>query len=187
MTGRRPFIPQKRPVFIGCEGSSEASYAAFLQRLILVAGLPVHLVIQELCPGAGDPLDRVELAVKKLIALRKRRVEPRERFVLLDFDQAARDAARASRAAQIARNNDIEIVWQRPCFEAVLLRHLDGKSSHRPPDSPTALRALKQSWSDYSKPMPSAQLAKRLDLLAVRRAASVEPELLKLLRCIGLN
>ena len=83
-----PHIPLRRPVYIGCEGASEASYAGFLQDLIRDVGLPVYLVVQELGPGAGDPLARIDMAVQRLAQLRRTRTAPAERFVLLDFDQA---------------------------------------------------------------------------------------------------
>lgn len=187
MTRRRPpFIPQRRPVYIGCEGVSEVSYAGFLQDLLREAGLPVHLVVEELGPGAGDPLARVDMAVRRLAHLRRTRAAPAERFVLLDDDQAQRDPQRAERAQRTAAENDMVIVWQRPCFEAVLLRHLDGRATHRPPDTPGAGRALVRDWPEYRKPMTRFDLARRLDLAAVLRAAAVEPELDALLRCLGL-
>lgn len=187
MTRRRPpHIPQRRLVYIGCEGASEVSYARFLQDLLREAGLSVHLVVQELGPGAGDPLARIELAVRRLADLRRTRIAPVDRFVLLDADQAQRDQKRAERAQRIAADNDIVIVWQRPCFEAVLLRHLEGRAGHRPPDTPGAGRALERDWPDYEKPMSRTDLARRLDLAAALRAAAVEPELGVMLRCIGL-
>lgn len=183
---RPPFIPLRRPVYIGCEGASEVSYAGLLQDLLRDADFPVHLHIDELGPGTGDPQSRIEMAVLRLKLLQKKRSAPTERFALLDFDQAERDPQRAKRAQNLATDNDIAILWQRPCFEAVLLRHLAGKTGNRPPDTPRAIKALEKEWTGYKKPMTRADLAKRIDLEAVRRAASVEPDLTALLRCIGL-
>ncbi len=185
-TRRRSYIPLRRPVYIGCEGASEASYAALLQDLLRDAEPRVHLVIEKLGPGAGDPLARIEMAVCRLAHLRKMRTAPAECFALLDFDQAIRDPQRADRARRVAADSDITIVWQRPCFEAVLLRHLQGCAMRQPPDTPEAGRALLREWPDYQKPMPRTALARRLDLAAVLRAAAVEPELEILLRCLGL-
>jgi len=187
MTRRRPpHIPQRRSVYIGCEGASEVSYAGFLQDLLREIDLPVHLVVQELGPGAGDPLARIDMAVRRLAHLRRTREVPKERFVLLDFDQAERDPQRADRAQRMAVENEIIIVWQRPCFEAVLLRHLDGRTQHRPPDTPEAGKALKRDWPEYKKPMSRSTLARRLDRAAVLRAAIVDSELEILIRCLGL-
>lgn len=183
---RPPFIPLRRPVYIGCEGASEVSYAGFLQDLLRDADVPVHLRIDELGPGAGDPLSRVEMAVLRLKQLQRKRGAPPERFALLDFDQAERNPQRAERAKKLAADNDIIILWQRPCFEAVLLRHLDGKAGNRPPDTPGAIKALEKEWPGYEKPMTRANLTTRIDRAAVLRAAGVEAELAALLRCIGI-
>ena len=186
MSRRKPLMPQRRLVYIGCEGTSEANYASFLQDLLRDANLATHLVIEVLGPGAGDPLARIEMAVRRLKKLRETRIAPRYRFALLDSDQAARDPERAERARQTADDNKIVILWQRPCFEAMLLRHLPGLSEKRPPDTPQAGRALLKAWPKYQKPMPRAALATRIDQEAIRRVAGVEPELAALLRCIGL-
>ena len=188
MTRRRPpFIPQRRPVYVGCEGESEVSYARFLEDLLCEAELPVHLAVEKLGPGAGDPLARVDMAVRQLAHMRRTRIAPAERFVLLDFDQAERDPQRADRATRTAAENDIVIVWQRPCFEAVLLRHLQGRAAHRPLDASGAMRALIRNWPEYKKPMSRDTLARRLDLAAVLRATAVEPELDALVKCLGLT
>lgn len=187
MTRRHPpYIAQRRPVYIGCEGASEASYARFLEDLVRKAGLPVHLVVDELAPGAGDPLARVEMAINRLTHLRRTRTSPADRFLLLDHDQVALDRNRAQKAQRLAADKKIIIIWQDPCFEAVLLRHLDGRTGHRPPDTLSTERALVRDWPEYKKPMTRTDLAKRLNLQAVLRAASVEPGLETLLRCIGL-
>lgn len=187
MTRRRtPYIPQRRPVYVGCEGASEVSYAGLLQDMLRDADLPVHLVVEELGPGAGDPLARIEMAVSRLYRLRRTRTEPAERFALLDSDQALRDPQRADQARRVAADNNIIIVWQHPCFEAVLLRHLQDRDTRRPPDTPEAGRALKREWPDYQKPMPRVALSRRIDRAAVLRAAAVEPDLEILLRCLGL-
>ncbi len=186
MRRRPPHIPQRRPIYVGCEGASEVGYASFLQDLIRDSNLPVHLIIEELGPGAGDPLARINKAVQRLSVLRRTRTTPRERFALLDHDQAERDLNRANQALRIASDNDITIIWQIPCFEAVLLRHMPGRSGNRPIDTPTACRELRRDWPEYTKPMTRMELARRIDRAAVLRTAAVEPGLECLLRCIGL-
>lgn len=188
MTRRRPpSIPERRPVFIGCEGESEVAYAGLLQDMLREQGLHVHLILHDLGRGAGDPLARVKLAVQRLTQLRGTRIAPPERFILLDSDQVARDPGRAEAARRLAAEHDIGIVWQEPCFEAVLLRHLPDRATRRPPDTPEALRVLEREWPGYSKPMTRENLARRIDRAAVSRAARVEPALLALLRCLGLE
>jgi hypothetical protein len=165
---------------------SEVGYASLLQNLIRDANLPVHLHVEQLGPGAGDPLSRIEMAVSRIGRLQSTRGAPKERFALLDFDQAENDLQRAAQARTLASKNGITIVWQRPCFEAVLLRHMVGKAANRPPDTPGAIRALEKDWPEYRKPMSAADLARRIDRAGVLRAAGVEPDLQGLLRCIGL-
>ncbi len=188
MTRRRsPSIPQRRPVFIGCEGESESAYAGLLQDLLREEGLHVHLVVHDLGRGAGDPFARVQLAVQRLAQLRRTRIEPPARFILLDGDQAARDPDRAAGARRLAAENNISIIWQEPCFEAMLLRHLPDRSTRRPPDTSEAVRALEREWPGYRKPMSRDHLARQINRDAVRRAARVEPALLALLQCVGLE
>jgi len=181
-----PQIPLRRQVYIGCEGASERSYAALLQDLVRAAGLSLYLNIEELGPGAGDPLARIEMAVRRIDLQRRKRITPVASFAILDEDQALRDRQRAHLARRLAADNGITIIWQSPCFEAVLLRHLPDRSTHRPPDTPGALRALEREWPGYQKPMDRSALARRVDLDAVSRAAAVEPQLAALLRAVGL-
>lgn len=184
MRTRRPIIPQRKPIFIGCEGESEQGYAGRLQDLVAQQGLHVHLNIEVL--RAGDPLARLELAARKLAHLRRTRGTFADKFVLLDTDQLALSPTRALQARAFAAANDIRIVWQEPCFEAMLLRHLPGRTERRPPNNQATQTALLQDWPGYRKPMSRSELASRLDLDSVVRAAGVEDDLSVLLRCIGL-
>jgi hypothetical protein len=68
----------------------------------------------------------------------------------------------------------------------MLLRHLDAFAQNRPPTSAAAEAMLKAAWPDYRKPMTKIQLARRIDLDAVQRAAAVEPSLSVFLREITL-
>lgn len=163
------------------------AYAGLIQDMLREAGLHVQLVVHDLGRGAGDPLARVQLAVQRLAQLRRTRIAPPERFILLDSDQAVGDSARAESAHHLAAQHNIAIVWQKPCFEALLLRHLPGCTTRRPPDTPEAVRVLQREWPHYKKPLSRATLAGRIDRDAVRRAAGVECELRALLRCLGLE
>src|SRR5258706_3575822 len=101
MTTRRPFIPPRRPVFIGCEGESEVGYVGLLQDLLHAQGIAVHLVVENLGIGASEPQPRVELAVRKLEQLRRTRTAPKDRFVLLDHDQAEVNPQRTEAAQRL--------------------------------------------------------------------------------------
>jgi len=91
MTRRRPHIPLRTPIYIGCEGASESNYAAVLRDLARDRDLPVHLTIEELAPGAGDPLARLTLAVQRIANMRSKRISPVASFAFLDEDQAVRE------------------------------------------------------------------------------------------------
>lgn len=187
MSRRRPFRPQRVPIFIGCEGESERGYTAFLGRLAEQAGLAVHLDPVVLQPGGGDPLAIVELAEKRLSQGRRKQTAYAAKFVMLDRDKWGQAPARDLQVAGVAARAGLSLVWQDPCHEAVLLRHLDACAALRPPATPAAEEALRQRWRDYAKPMDGAGLARRLDHAAVLRAIAVEPELALLINTIGLD
>lgn len=186
MTRRQPHIPQRIPIFVGCEGESEAAYVALLQELALTNGAHVHVHIEALTPGAGDPLARVERAVARLERLRARRAPFSQTFILMDSDQLALNRVRADRARREAANAGLRMIWQEPCHEALLLRHLPGRANRRPMNSPDSLQALQREWPDYQKPMTRHDLRRRLDLAAVRQAGAVHADLAELLTVLGL-
>jgi len=188
MSRRRPFRLQRVPIFIGCEGESERGYVAFLGRLVKEVGLAVHLDPVVLQPGGGDPLAIVERAVLRLSERRrKRQTGYAAQFVMLDRDKWGQARARDAQIAGVAARAGMTLIWQDPCHEAVLLRHLDACVALRPPTTPAAEAALRQRWADYSKPMDGARLSRRLDHAAVLRVIAVEPELEILIAAIGLD
>jgi hypothetical protein len=182
---RRHLIEPKRPIFLGCEGQSETGYGALIAGFADEVGLRVHLEIVDLAP-AGDPLGRVQKAAARIDHLRRRRGTFTEKFILLDSDQQAENPQRTAQARALAARLDITLVWQGPCHEAMLLRHLPGRAANRPPTSQAAHQSLANEWPEYVKPMARVDLIRRLDLAAARRAAEVEPGLMELLRAIGL-
>jgi len=186
MKRRRPAILQKTPIFFGCEGESEQAYGQLLNDLLREAGKPFHLDVVNLNPGAGDPIARLRRAKQEVARRHQRRPEFHLKVVLMDSDQVDADAQRRQEVERLAQDLDIMIIWQEPCHEAVLLRHLDGFAQHRPPTSASAAVALRNAWPDYRKPMTRVQLAQRIALDEVRRAAVVEEALSAFLREIML-
>lgn len=187
MKRARPSRPQRIPIFIGCEGESERGYVAFLGRLAEQAGLAVHLDPLVLQPGGGDPLAIVELAVKRLSQGRRKQTGYAAKFVMLDRDKWGQAPARDARVDGVAARAGLSLIWQDPCHEAVLLRHLEACAAMCPQTTALAEAALRQRWADYAKPMDGAGLARRLNQAAVLRAITVELELGQLINMIGLG
>ncbi len=184
---RKPFRLQLTPIFVGCEGDSESGYAALIQDFAREHGLQIHFQIKVLAPGAGDPLARVKRAIQEIERLRRTRSLPSLRFIFLDQDQADQDPNRAREAIAEARQNDIHLIWQNPCFEAMILRHLPQQRERRPPDSAAAVAALVRIWPEYRKGYPRAALATRIHWDSVIQAAQVETDLDKFLRALGFS
>jgi hypothetical protein len=186
MTRRRSIIAPRTPIFVGCEGESEQAYGQVLNDLLRDQNRPLHLEVVNLSPGAGDPIARLRKAEQEIARRRQRRSEFHLQVALLDSDQVDADAQRRQQAERRAQEIDIRIIWQEPCHEAFLLRHLDGFAQKRPPTSVSAAAMLRAAWPEYCKPMTKIQLARRIDLDAVKRAACVERALCTFLRELTL-
>lgn len=186
MRKRHPTITPRTPIFLGCEGESEQAYGQLLNDLLQAAGRPVHLEVVNLSPGAGDPVARLRRASLEIARRRQRRSGFVRRAILMDSDQVENEPNRRQQAEQLAVELDIRIIWQEPCHEALLLRHLDGHGQDRPPTTPASAAALQAAWPQYRKPMTKILLARRIGPAELRRAAAVEPGLAQFLQAIGL-
>jgi len=166
--GRR--IPRKRRLFVGCEGESEQSYVALLQRYAIFQEIPVHADAKVV--RAGDPLAKVRRAIE--IAARGEQ-GPRgryvRRFLILDRDVFGNSPARDSQILKVAAKGDFKLIWQDCCFEAVLLRHLPRHEHDDPPKSALALNRLKAVWPSYEKKFSARDLQETLTLDMIRQAA----------------
>lgn len=186
MGARRGVRPQRKRLFVGCEGESERGYAALLQRFADVEGLLVHIDPVLLQPSGGDPCALVERA-RALLGQREQRhgESYAERFVLLDGDKVGQTPQRDARARIIAEQAGFQLVWQEPCHEALLLRHLDNCTDLRPPTTPLAIQQLTQRWPDYRKGMAAVRLGDRIDLAGAKRVAQNDAAVAALLAAIG--
>jgi hypothetical protein len=80
--------PQRRPVFLGCEGDSERAYGALLSRLYEEHRRDLYLHVELLKPGGGGPPTLVERACHRIVENeRKRDIRYAVRAVLLDVDR----------------------------------------------------------------------------------------------------
>ncbi len=182
----RRIVAQRRRLFVGCEGESEQGYVALLVRIAEAARLPVHLDAVLLRPGGGDPLGLVELAAKRAAERTRKHGAYEARFVLLDDDKLGAAPPRDAKIEAVRAAAQIQLVWQRTCHEALLLRHLQGCVQRRPASTALAIAALLQEWPAYKKGMAASRLAEKIDREAVARAAPVEPDLATLLEQAGI-
>jgi len=150
------------------------------------AGLHVYIDNDVLQPGAGDPLALVQVAVRRIAEKERKRGVFSLRAVLLDRDKWGQSPDRDRQTAPLAARSHLNLIWQNPRHEGLLLRHLEGQETLHPARGDLALQALKRVWPAYSKAMPATLLATRIDLAAVHRACSVEPTLANFLIQMGL-
>jgi hypothetical protein len=177
--------PLRKRIFVGCEGRSEESYIALIRTFAEAKQLPIHLEIKNLAP-AGDPLDRLNTAIKCIARLERNREKFATRFVILDDDQNDLTPQRTEKAKELAIKHSISLIWQSPCHEAMLLRHFENHGNDQPQSTPIAKQQLKALWPEYVQGMERLDLAKRLDFASVASAAAVEHDLAKFLKQIGL-
>lgn len=185
MKSRRPPILQRVPVFLGCEGESEQAYGQLLNQLLRDQGHHIHLEVVPLTPGAGDPVARLLRAAQEIKRRAERRAAFRLKAVIMDSDQVLHDESRRRQAGDLARKLNIRIIWQEPCHEAMLLRHVPMFAQRRPQTSVDAASALLRAWPEYRKPMTRSQLSARITFDDIQRAALVEPGLAAFLQDIG--
>jgi hypothetical protein len=170
-------IQQRTRIYLGCEGPSEQSYGKRLGEIAEAAGLHLYFDNDVLQPGGGDPLALVELAIRRIKVKEAKRTSFAHRAILLDRDKWGIKPERDTQIEPLARRNRLHLIWQEPCHEGFLLRHLERHEAARPITSDLASQALKRIWAEYHKPMAAMQLASKIDLEAVRRAASVDAAL----------
>ncbi len=181
----RRIIPSRRPVFLGCEGESEQAYCIVLGDIIKQTVSNVHLEVALLGEGAGSPLAKIKKAIKKIEQFEKTRSKFWKKAVLIDSDLIDHNAEQKTQTENLASSHGIRIIWQQPCHEAFLLRHLPNCAQQRPSTSALANRALVAKWLNYQKPMSRIQIAKTINLDGLFQVSLVEPEFRSFLNEIG--
>jgi hypothetical protein len=170
----RVLIPQRIRIYLGCEGPSEQSYGKRLNEIADATGLHLYFDNDVLQPGGGDPLELVKLAIFRIDQKRRKRGDFAYRAILLDRDKLNQNREWEQQIVRLAQQHELHLIWQDPCHETFLLRHLEGQSTARPLTAALGLQAIKRLWPEYYKGMPAIQLATKIDLQAVRRAGVVE-------------
>jgi RloB-like protein len=177
-------IPKRPRFYVGCEGQSEVSYIGLLRALCETQNIKVTIEPDDL--SSGDPLSRVQEAVRRIRHKEVDRESFKARYLLLDSDQAEENKQKAEQAIRLAEQQGIGLIWQHPCHEGFLLRHFAGHENDRPATAVLANTALTKAWPDYVKPMDKRDLARRLTWAEIARAAKGNTALANFLRELGL-
>lgn len=185
MNRTRRLRPQRSRVFVGCEGRSEIAYVALLAQCIEAHRHDRHIDSVDL--RGGDPLTLIERALDVTKRRERQRGEYSVRSVFLDRDRFGESPHRDGQALQLANTHGVLLVWQEPCFEAFLLRHLPGFENARPRTKGSARDALQARWPTYVKPQDTLQLSSRIAAQDVQRVRQVETWLDAFLNAVGFN
>ena len=183
MGRRRALVEPRRVIFVGTEGRSDRSFVQFLQHCCDEARLHVHLHVE---PGSGGgSVAVVRNAARSLKHLGRKDIGAK--LVLLDLDRVTQDEKEGHAAQAEAAKAHLEIIFQEPNLEGVLLRLYEGhEKSRRIPASRTE-RALRKLWPDYDKSSLTAdRLRQRFTVSDVRRAAAHDQQLGRLLEILEL-
>jgi hypothetical protein len=179
MRGR---IARRKRIFFACEGESEQSYGTLLHRLIEHEG---HIHIDAIIPhGGGDPLSIVQHSIRVCKGRELRGSSYSAKAVLLDSDRMGENLERDRQIEPLARQHGLHIIWQKPCHEAFLLRHIASHHARRPATSKEALDTLIEAWPDYQKGSPTTFLLKYIGLDEIALACKIEVEFASLLNFI---
>ena len=182
---RRKHVIRRR-IFVGCEGDSERGYIARVAQIVDSLHQEVSLDAQPLQPGGGDPLDLARRADEVIEQIERTREPYEEKYLLIDRDRVGIAPQRDQQMQALLTRINARVIWQDPAHEALILRHLPGCATRRPPSTAVAIRQLRQEWPEYAKPMSAMQLASRVDLAGLRQAAQVEDGLRVFFASIGL-
>lgn len=181
----RRIIPSRRPVFLGCEGESERAYCIVLGDIMKQAINSIHIEATLLGEGAGSPLAKIKKAIKKIDQYEKTRSKFWKKAVLIDSDTVDHNVEQITQTENLALSRGIRIIWQQPCHEAFLLRHLPNCAQLRPPTSMLANRELVAKWQNYQKPMSRIEIAKYINRIGLAQVILVESEFREFLDELG--
>ncbi|MEQ1889854.1 MAG: hypothetical protein ABL951_11860 [Alphaproteobacteria bacterium] len=168
--------------FFAVEGESEQSFVKWLQGLADQQGLYVHLDIRPLGGGGYSSM------LKQAGIFRERGLSNgryKSSFLLVDEDRANSGDWSVEVLRQKASSQNINVCLQRPNLEGLLLRMILGKERSAP-DASGVMPQLVSAWPGYRKPMNARDLEQKYSFNDVARVANLEPDLLAMLKKIGL-
>ncbi|RAI33195.1 hypothetical protein CH338_22965 [Rhodoplanes elegans] len=157
-------------------------YGALLNRFARDKDVHIHIHVEPLQPGAGDPFELVRRAVQRVGDIERRRESFACKALLIDIGEPDKMAAATRLASQAGISH---LIWQVPDHEALLLRHFDGCQDHRPPKG-ESMAALRRRWPEYRKGSSASQLSERIPFESLVRVCAVEARLRDFVIAIGL-
>lgn len=175
----------KRPVFVACEGGSEAGYIRWLNRLADAQDVPVAFTARDM--KGGSPSEIVNKAIR---FLRGSIGGPRTylgKYLFVDRDLTVNSQEELDRAVQIAERHSFRIIWQHICHEFFLLKHFARTERLSPSTADDCNRALLGVWSGYRKGLDATEYERQLSLDHLARARGNLPEFDAFLNEIGWN
>ena len=125
---RRRRVAPRRIIFIGVEGPSERAFVQLLARCCDDAGQHLHLDVKP--ANGGDSVAVVEDA-KRRLERHPAKAEIERKLVLLDRDRIEQDLEAGRDACALASKSKIEIIFQDPNLEGLLLRLHPGQEQRR--------------------------------------------------------
>ncbi len=180
---RPRLVEPRRVIFIGVEGKSDRAFAQFLQFRCNGEGLHLHLNVTT--GSGGDSVSVVQEADRRLKRHPGRR-DISHRLVLLDWDRHAQDVKAGRDARAVASKAKLEIIFQKPNLEGLLLRLHQGHES-REIAAGNSMAELRKVWPEYHKSLLTAdQLNRCFTVSDLRRAARHDQGLRRLLDVLGL-
>ena len=175
----------KRPVFVACEGGSEAGYIRWLNRQADPQGVPVAFTARDM--KGGDPVDIAERAIRFLQRSIGVPRTYRGKYLFLDRDLSVNSKQVLDRAVKLAERHSFRIVWQQICHECFLLKHFSKTETRNPLTAKACETALSGVWPDYRKGLDAIGYESHLTIDNLALARGNLPELDAFLNDIGWN
>ena len=173
----------RRRIFVGAEGKGEESFAKFLQIICDDECFQVHLDIR-VC-GGGDTQDVVEFSCTEFRQRSKLLGNYETAFILVDQDRFEQDKRSGRDPRRMLQDTSIELIWQVPNLEGVLIRLHQGNEQKFVP-AKDSMRQLRKLWPGYSKNISAEELRKRFSIEDLRRVAQHDKRLRKVMELLNL-
>lgn len=175
----------RRPIFVACEGKSEAGYIKWFNHLAGIQDVPVHITARDMKGGGAASI--LEKAIKFLMNSSGGMSVYRKKYLLLDYDTSANSRHDLDRTKWLAQQHSFGIIWQHICHECFLLKHFSETENRNPSIAVDCQDALLGVWPAYRKGLDATKYEERMTNEHLNRARGNLPELDAFLNEIGWN